>query len=87
MIKIAKRGPRLALTVLAPCGNAFSVQKPIWGNSWIEKTQTLAKNAQKWDFWPFWTKISKFKVDALPHGWAYRPGRWLKMTIGTYSTK
>ena len=62
MIKIAKRGPRLALTVLAPCGNAFSAQKPIWGPSWIEKPVTLAENAQKRHFGPFWTQ--NFKVQS-----------------------
>ena len=31
----------------------------------------------------FGPKISKFKVDALPHGWTYRPDRWLKMTLLT----
>ena len=38
-------------------------------------------------FGHFGPKISKFKVDALPHGWTYRPGRWLKMTLATSSTK
>ena len=37
MIKMAKRHPRRAMTVLKPCGNAFSAQKPIWDPSWIEK--------------------------------------------------
>ena len=74
MMKMAKRDLRRALTALKPCGNAFSAQKPIWGPSWIDKPLTLAENAQKRHFLPFWTKISKFKVDALPHGRTYRPG-------------
>ena len=35
----------------------------------------------------FGPKISKFKVDALPHEWTYRPDRWLKMTLAASSTK
>ena len=50
MMKMAKREPRRALTVVKLCGNAFSAQKPIWGPSWIEKPLTLAENVQKWHF-------------------------------------
>ena len=62
-MKMAKRDPRRALTVLKPRGNAFSAKKPIWGPSWIEKPLILAENAQKWHFWPFWTK--KFQSSKL----------------------
>ena len=53
MMKIAKRDPKRALTVLKPCGNAFPAQKLKKDPSWIEKPLTLAENAQKWHFWPF----------------------------------
>ena len=56
MMKMAKRDPRRVLTVLKPCRNAFSAQKPTWGPSWIEKPLTLAENAQKCHIWSFWTK-------------------------------
>ena len=68
MMKMAKRDPRRALTALKPCGNAFSAQKPIWSPSWIEKPLTLAEMPQNAIFGHFGPKISKFKVDALPHG-------------------
>ena len=34
MMKMPKRDPRRAQTVLKPCGNAFSAQKPIWEPIW-----------------------------------------------------
>ena len=62
MIKIAQSDPKHFLMVLRPCGNVFSAQKPIWGPSWIGKTVTLAKNAEK-AFLPILDqKISKKKL-------------------------
>ena len=62
MMKIAKRDPRRALTVLKPCGNAFSAQKPIMGSSCIEKPLNLAEKAQKCHFWAFSAKVRGFPI-------------------------
>ena len=88
MMKMDKREPRRALTVLKPSGNAFSAQKTYMGSILDWKTSNFGWKCPKMAFFGhFGPKISKFKVDALPHWWTYRPGRWLKMILVTSSTK
>ena len=53
---MAKTEPRRAPMILKPCGNIFSAQKTYMGSILDRKTLTLAENARKWLFWPFWTK-------------------------------